>query len=484
MRWVVVGAGAAGCVVAGRLAAAGHDVTVVEAGLGGRPPVRQLLRRPGVPGRAVHGPVRARARPRRVGRRQRDAVATPATPASTGRGAGTTSTRRWPGCGSRGAGRRTLGPVDRALLAAAPTPRRPLLTVRDGRRVTAADAYLRDVDVDDAAAASRRGASCSTATGPSASRLADGTTVAGRRRGASPPARSARRRCCAPASTSASAPLRNHAGLAVTLRLRPDVASTRTAWSTGPCCARDGVEVTAINHLGPGRARSRRCCSPSSSSPGAARRRRGRSSTSCSADRRAFAAIVERRPSSATAAGRRAPPHVDAADGRGRRRRRARRRPGERPRRRRLGLPRRAAVGHRTCRRWCSPSGSSARARRARRSWQSGRMGANGACTTRVTGCLAYVQRDGSWGWSNAGLVVGDGASLLVDTLFDLPLHRRDARRVRRPHGERRRSATSSTPTPTATTATATSSSPAPRSSPRRRRPRRWPRSRRRCSAG
>lgn len=37
-------------------------------------------------------------------------------------------------------------------------------------------------------------------------------------------------------------------------------------------------------------------------------------------------------------------------------------------------------------------------------------------------GCWAYVQGDGSWGWSNAGLVVGDGASLLVDTLFDLDL--------------------------------------------------------------
>ena len=35
-------------------------------------------------------------------------------------------------------------------------------------------------------------------------------------------------------------------------------------------------------------------------------------------------------------------------------------------------------------------------------------------------GCHAYLQADGSWGWSNAGLVVGDGASLLVDTLFDL----------------------------------------------------------------
>ena len=40
-------------------------------------------------------------------------------------------------------------------------------------------------------------------------------------------------------------------------------------------------------------------------------------------------------------------------------------------------------------------------------------------------GCHAYLQPDGSWGWSNAGLVVGDGASLLVDTLFDLRLTRR-----------------------------------------------------------
>lgn len=36
--------------------------------------------------------------------------------------------------------------------------------------------------------------------------------------------------------------------------------------------------------------------------------------------------------------------------------------------------------------------------------------------------CFAYLQPTGSWGWSNAGLVVGDGASLLVDTLFDLRL--------------------------------------------------------------
>jgi cyclase len=37
-------------------------------------------------------------------------------------------------------------------------------------------------------------------------------------------------------------------------------------------------------------------------------------------------------------------------------------------------------------------------------------------------GCHAYVQPGGGWGWSNAGLIVGEGRSLLVDTLFDLRL--------------------------------------------------------------
>jgi glyoxylase-like metal-dependent hydrolase (beta-lactamase superfamily II) len=39
-------------------------------------------------------------------------------------------------------------------------------------------------------------------------------------------------------------------------------------------------------------------------------------------------------------------------------------------------------------------------------------------------GCFAWLQPDGSWGWSNAGLVTdpASGASLLVDTLFDLAL--------------------------------------------------------------
>jgi glyoxylase-like metal-dependent hydrolase (beta-lactamase superfamily II) len=39
-------------------------------------------------------------------------------------------------------------------------------------------------------------------------------------------------------------------------------------------------------------------------------------------------------------------------------------------------------------------------------------------------GLFAYLQPTGSWGYSNAGLVAGDDASLLVDTLFDLGLTR------------------------------------------------------------
>ena len=37
-------------------------------------------------------------------------------------------------------------------------------------------------------------------------------------------------------------------------------------------------------------------------------------------------------------------------------------------------------------------------------------------------GCWAYLLPDGSWGWSNAGLIEDSGQTLLVDTLFDLKL--------------------------------------------------------------
>ena len=37
-------------------------------------------------------------------------------------------------------------------------------------------------------------------------------------------------------------------------------------------------------------------------------------------------------------------------------------------------------------------------------------------------GGYAWLQPDGGWGWSNAGLIVDDGEALLVDTLFDVKL--------------------------------------------------------------
>jgi glyoxylase-like metal-dependent hydrolase (beta-lactamase superfamily II) len=39
-------------------------------------------------------------------------------------------------------------------------------------------------------------------------------------------------------------------------------------------------------------------------------------------------------------------------------------------------------------------------------------------------GLFAYLQPDGGWGWSNAGLIAAEGCSLLVDTLYDLRLTR------------------------------------------------------------
>ncbi|HTX11500.1 MAG TPA: MBL fold metallo-hydrolase [Solirubrobacteraceae bacterium] len=39
-------------------------------------------------------------------------------------------------------------------------------------------------------------------------------------------------------------------------------------------------------------------------------------------------------------------------------------------------------------------------------------------------GLYTYLQPDGGWGWSNAGLITSQGTSLLVDTLFDLKLTR------------------------------------------------------------
>jgi cyclase len=47
-------------------------------------------------------------------------------------------------------------------------------------------------------------------------------------------------------------------------------------------------------------------------------------------------------------------------------------------------------------------------------------------------GLYAYLQPDGGWGWSNAGLVVDGERTLLVDTLYDLALTERMLAAMRR----------------------------------------------------
>jgi cyclase len=47
-------------------------------------------------------------------------------------------------------------------------------------------------------------------------------------------------------------------------------------------------------------------------------------------------------------------------------------------------------------------------------------------------GLYAYLQPDGGWGWSNAGLIVDGESTMLVDTLYDLALTERMLAEMRR----------------------------------------------------
>ncbi len=49
-------------------------------------------------------------------------------------------------------------------------------------------------------------------------------------------------------------------------------------------------------------------------------------------------------------------------------------------------------------------------------------------------GVFAYLQPDGGWGWSNAGLIADGDESLLVDTLFDLKLTAEMLAEMRKAH--------------------------------------------------
>ena len=82
-------------------------------------------------------------------------------------------------------------------------------------------------------------------------------------------------------------------------------------------------------------------------------------------------------------------------------------------------------------------------------------------------GLWAYLLPDGSWGWSNAGLIVDGDQSILVDTLFDLKLTAEMLAEMRRSIPAAAISARSSTPITTAITPSAISWSKAPSSSRR-----------------
>jgi choline dehydrogenase-like flavoprotein len=251
MRWIVVGAGSAGCVVAGRLAEAGHTVTVVEAGPAA-PPVRaSFLDTLAAPGAVFPG---GYLRGRGIG----------GSGAVHGMVATAGDLAQYESWGWSDAGAAlarvlarmptepaaVLGPVDDALLAAAPDATVATLTTRGGRRVTSGDVYLSTaVTVQAGAAAERIERVGGRASGV---RLADGTVLAAD--AVAVAAGVVGTPLLLRASGVAHHPevgrgLRNHPGLPVTLRLRRPVDTHAPV--IGALVRRGDLQVTAMNHLGP-----------------------------------------------------------------------------------------------------------------------------------------------------------------------------------------------------------------------------------------
>ncbi len=129
--WLVVGGGTAGCVVAARLSEnAGDHVVLLEAGGPTAPPMASFLDELAAPGATWPGGYP-------IGRRLGGSSAVNGGVLSGDvRRLGTTL------LAAEAAGVDELGPVDRALLAAAPDAEMALLARREGRRVTTADCYL------------------------------------------------------------------------------------------------------------------------------------------------------------------------------------------------------------------------------------------------------------------------------------------------------------------------------------------------------
>ena len=275
--WCVVGAGSAGCVVAGRLSEdPGRSVTLVEAGPGLTPadldgPLGRadFLAALDVPGRSFPDlvAVRARGGPRLPYRRGRGIGGSSAVNAMVALRGDPELYRSWGWIDAPAAWDRValpeepvdeseLGVVDRALLAAAPDAEIARLTRRNGRRVTSAEASLwpvlgrdnlalrTDAPVDRVVFDGRRAVGVLLADG--AEVPADRVVLAA---GAiHSPAILLRSGVDTPGVGEG---LQDHPSAPLTLRLREQVDEPTGGLVIGSLLRRDPMQYLPMNHLGP-----------------------------------------------------------------------------------------------------------------------------------------------------------------------------------------------------------------------------------------